>query len=148
MEAYKLVHEEQDCHCGHSYYDHIGWREGSNDPRVSCRIVRCGCECYTENTTPNYLAFDSQVAYGYTSQYSGNRTSIPQDVKSILHRSAKAILPPNWYYEIRLSLTSRSISWIYLPAMVHPSYFHWPPDLDPPEVNLADGYLTIGGYYT
>ena len=43
------VSEEGDCHCGHSYYDHIGWREGSNDKRVSCRIIGCGCECYTEN---------------------------------------------------------------------------------------------------
>lgn len=44
--------EEGDCHCGHSHYDHIGWREGSNDPRVSCRVIGCGCECYTAK--PNY----------------------------------------------------------------------------------------------
>lgn len=37
----------RDCHCTHCWYDHIGWRR-SNDNRSNCRIVRCGCECYTE----------------------------------------------------------------------------------------------------
>lgn len=41
--------EPRDCHCGHSWYDHIGWRVGTGDNRVSCRIVRCGCEAYTES---------------------------------------------------------------------------------------------------
>lgn len=41
---------ERDCHCGHSWYDHIGWRRGQND-RSNCRIVQCGCEAYTAKWT-------------------------------------------------------------------------------------------------
>lgn len=42
---------EADCHCGHSHYDHVGWRahlEGESRRRTNCRIVRCGCGGYHE----------------------------------------------------------------------------------------------------
>ena len=36
-----------DCHCGHSHYDHIGWRQSGTIS--NCRIVRCECSDYHTN---------------------------------------------------------------------------------------------------
>lgn len=46
-EANNISDQQSDCNCGHSHYDHIGWREGSTDKRDNCRVIQCGCVCYT-----------------------------------------------------------------------------------------------------
>ena len=38
------ITELGDCCCGHSWYDHIGWRVGtSHEARTDCRIANCSC---------------------------------------------------------------------------------------------------------
>jgi len=44
-----IVVDWSDCRCGHSWYDHIGFRnhlEGEARLRTSCRIAFCRCAGY------------------------------------------------------------------------------------------------------
>ena len=157
--------EEPDCHCGHSYYDHIGWRmvNGEYD-RSNCRIVRCGCECYTEASgrALEYKvsfgpplagsAFNPSSIYGNAIHYLGTYTAIPQLTKDILHKEARHILPPRQYYELRGTIPqnyggNKELCWIYTPDMARPGKM-WFPDLNPPELDLALNCYIIGGYVT
>ena len=154
------VEEQPDCHCGHSWYDHIGWRmvNGEYD-RSNCRIVQCGCECYTEKRAYEYEAlqlhtavppntFNPNCTYGNTIRYSGKYTAIPQDVKDVLHNAARCILPTGQYYEIRGDIPvhygRKELCWVYEPHMAGVG-IRWNADLDPPEIHL--GYHIIGGYF-
>lgn len=45
--------------CGHSLYDHTGWRESDpSDKRESCRVIGCGCERHVRYSY-NSPAYDS-----------------------------------------------------------------------------------------
>lgn len=37
-----------DCQCGHPYYDHVTWKEGTKyaNNHSGCRIAKCGCKNY------------------------------------------------------------------------------------------------------
>ena len=164
------VSEEADCHCSHSWYDHIGWREGSSDKRVSCRIIGCGCECYTENTAGEWkreykvdygnckpgavftppASFNPAAICGKAINYAGKYTTIPQLIKDNLHQDARNRLPSGQYYEIRGSIPLglyKKLYWIYNADMVKPSCRKWFPDLDPPELDQFLGCYIVGGYY-
>lgn len=43
-----MTDDNQACgRCGHVYYDHVTHR-AEGDERTHCRIVRCGCESFSE----------------------------------------------------------------------------------------------------
>ena len=154
--------EQLDCHCGHSWYDHIGWRMQNGEyDRSNCRIVRCGCECYTEKWQREYEvclqmpvapgAFDPGRIYGNAIHYTGKYTAIPQDAKDVLHKGARDILPPGQYYELRGSIPvqyggKKELYWAYEPPMASFG-IRWNADLDPPELHPSGGYCIIGGYF-
>ena len=154
------VSEEPDCHCGHAWYDHIGWRMVNSDyDRSNCRIVRCGCECYTEKQAGEYevclrrpvTPFNPNCTYGNTIKYTGACTAIPQDVKDVLHNAARSILPPGQYYELRGTIPMqyggiKELYWAYEPHMASFGV-RWNADLDPPELHPSNGYYIIGGYF-
>ena len=51
------ISTNEPCHCGHSHYDHVGWRvnlEGESRLRTNCRVVRCKCDSYHTNSWSCY----------------------------------------------------------------------------------------------
>lgn len=155
--ACNTINEEGDCSCQHSHYDHIGWRANSSDKRVSCRIIGCGCEAYTESTSRYHegrfdSTFDPTNLYGKVINYTGKYTAIPQLIKDDLQQDARKILPNRQYYEIRGSIPQnhglhKELCWIYTPDMAKPSCHKWISDLDPPALDQALQCYIIGGYF-
>ena len=74
--------ENNDCvDCGHSEYDHIGWRS-RYDTRTNCRIVRCECSKFTPKSQL-VSSYKIMTPDDWQREYMTNYNSIVQVLRHI-----------------------------------------------------------------